>query len=323
MPCLESKRLESHMIKRFLPLVLMFAWIPAAMAFPPCPRAPIQQTPQTQVAATSGMPAWFQVSYFMDGAPYIVNELRAGKCRDRIPVPASNASNGIIAMTPNLSPINGVGTVVLPEFPTSAANGLHLPYRLDFTIDNAPLLNSGDWMDVAELNFARDRGLTASGWPLSSVYRVRKVQRGSGPIVQVIESRAHIEDDTGESVTTDSVVAEIPLTGAGGNTAIALRWTQHAQQPVVSEPDASAAPFYYVDSTMEVLGQIRQAMVGVKPNDVMYSTALPRQWCDALKMGLLDYNASIRGQPYGINFRVDVNKIELSVELPGNTLTAP
>jgi hypothetical protein len=311
------------MIKRIFPMVLLFAWAPAALAFPPCPRPPIQLSSQAEAVATPGTPAWFQISYFMDGAPYIVNELTAGKCRDRIAVPASNTSNGIILMTPNLSPIHGVGTVVLPEIPTSAVNNLNLSYRLDFTIDNAPLLNSGDWMDVAQLDFAQDRGLTASGWPLSSLYRVRKVQRLSRPIVQVIESRARVNDGTGESVTVDRVVAEIPLTAAGDNTPLALRWTQHAQQPSESKPSASTVPLYYVDSTMEVLGQIRQAVIGVKANDVIYSTALPRQWADALKMGLLDYNAPIGGLPYGGNFRVDVNSTELSVELPENTLAVP
>ncbi len=300
------------MIKRFFPLVLLFAWAQAALAFPPCPRFPIQQSSQAEAAATPGTPAWFQVSYFVDGAPYIVEELTAGKCRDRIAVPTSNTSNGIIALDPKYSPLNGIGTVVLPEFPTSAVNGLNLPYRLDFTIDNAPLLNSGDWMDVAELDFAQDRGLTARGWPLSSVYRVRKVQRGSVPIVQVIESRTRA--DTSKPGPVDSVVAEMPLTGVGGNTAIALRWTQHAERLLESEPNAPEAPLYFINSTLEVLGQLRQSMPDVKPNDVMYLTALPRQWADALKMGLLDYNAPIGGLPYGSNFRVDVNSIKLSVE---------
>ncbi len=308
------------MIKYFLPVALLSAWAPAALAFPPCPRAPIEQTPQTQTVVMPDTPAWFQVSYFMDGAPYIVNDVKAGKCRALMAVPASNASNGIIAMAPNLSPINGVGTVVLPEFPTRAADGLRLAYRLDFNIDNAPLLNSGDWMDVVELDFSQDRGLTASGWPLSGVYRVRKLQRRSGPVVLVIESRTRANDDTSKPMTADRVVADIPLTGVGGNTAIALRWTQHAQHPCQHEPDASAVSLYDVDSTMEVLGQIKPSVNGVKLNDVMYSTALPRQWADALKMGLLDYNAPIGGIPYGIDFRVALNRIEFSVELP---VTAP
>ncbi len=300
------------MIKRFLPLVLMFAWAPAALAFPPCPRAPIQQRPLSQsVSAFGDTPAWFQVSFYTQGAPYIVHELNVGKCRDRIAVPASNASNGIIALNPGLSPINGYGTVTLPEFPTIAVNGLNIPYRLDFTVDNAPLLNAGDWMDVAELDFAPDRGLTTGGWPLSSVYRVRKLQRRSATIVQVIESRA--TDDTSKPgpEPVERVVAEIPLTGTGGATPIALRWTQHALTPT----GESTTVIYNVDSTMEVLGRIRLSERGDQANDVIYTAVLPRQWADALKMGLLDYNAPIGGLAYGSNFRVDVNKIELSTEL--------
>ena len=153
------------MIKRLLPLVLMCAWTPAALAFPPCPRAPIQQLPLSQaVSAFGNTAAWFQFSYYTQGAPGIVE---AGKCRDRIAVPASNASNGIIGLNPGSSPINGYGTVTLPEFPTVAVAGLNISYRLDFTVDNAPLLNTGDWMDVAELDFSQDRGLTTSGWPLT------------------------------------------------------------------------------------------------------------------------------------------------------------
>ena len=136
------------------------------------------------------------------------------------------------------------------------------------------------------------------------MYRVRKIQRRTGAVVQVIEARAV----NGGNITTRlppvvSVVAEIPLTGINGKTAIALRWTQSAQMPT-GEFEPPAAPMYTIHSTMEVLGMSNPSTDSA--NVVMYTTTLPRQWAFALWGGLLDYNAPIGGQPYDSNFHVDI-----------------
>jgi hypothetical protein len=306
------------MIKRFLPLVLMLAWAPAALAFPPCKpgNSPLQLLPlgDVQPTAPGDTAAWFRAGYVMAGNQTIIDELKAstnpstGKCRDLMPIPGTNASTGVIGLNPGLSPINGYGIISLPELPTISTNGLNLQYTLDFTIDNAPLLNTGDWMDVGQLDFAQDRGLTTAGWPVSSVYRVRKIQRRTGTMIQVIEARG--STNTTKPAPIVSVVAELPLTGENGKTAIALRWTQYAQAPV-GELEAPTAPLYAINSTMEILGMGKQT-TGTA-NVVMYSVALPRQWADALSMGLLDYNAP-GGQPYSSGFRVVIDNTSMDAK---------
>lgn len=300
------------MIKRFLSLVLMLAWASPALAYPPC-KPPTAQT-LLEIWDLSGeqpnVAPWFLTSYTMSGDQNIINELRAGKCKDRMPVWTSNVSNGVNGLNPGLSSINGFGALSLPELPTIAIDHLNLRYRLDFKIDNAPLLNDGDWMDVAQLDFAPDRGLTSAGWPVSSVYRVRKIQRGIKTYVQVIEARAVNDgDNTSKPPPVVSVVAEIALTGANGKTPVALRWTQHAQAPLDAEPTVPTAPVYYVDSTMEVLGSQSGSTVDV----VIYSTALPRQWADTLSMGLLDYNVP-DASAYSSNFRVVNSDVVLDAQ---------
>jgi hypothetical protein len=299
------------MIKRFLPLVLMLAWASPALAYPPC-KPPTTQT-LLEIWDLSGaqpnVAPWFLTSYTMSGNQNIINELRAGKCKDRMPVWTSNVSNGVIGFNPGLSSINGFGALSLPELPTIAIDHLNLRYRLDFKIDNAPLLNTGDWMDVVQLDFAHDRGLTSEGWPESSVYRVRKIRRGINTYVQVIEARAVNDgDSTSKPPPVVSVIAEIPLTGANGKTAIALRWTQQAQP----ESDVNAAaPMNNVNSIMEVLW-LGQQTVG-PANTVLYSTMLPRQWADSLLSGLLDYNVP-DASAYSSNFRVVNNDVVLDAQ---------
>jgi hypothetical protein len=291
------------MIKRFLPLVLMFAWAPAALAgFPPCKPSSLEFFDlSAPPPAPSGVAPWFQGGYVIDDLLGIIESARAGKCKDRLPIPGPNASTGTMGLNPGLSPIRGYGILSLPVLPTIAINGLNLQYRYNFTIDNAPLLNTGDWMDVAQLDFAQDRG---QGWPISSVYRVRKVQRGASAIVQVIEARA-VNGGTNSTKVAPivSVVAEIPLTGVNGKTAIALRWTQLAQTPI-GEFEAPTAPMYTINSTMEVLGMSNPS--AGTADVVMYTTPLSRQWAFALWSGLLDYNAPLGGQPYNSNFYVDI-----------------
>jgi hypothetical protein len=302
------------MIKRLLPLMLMLAWAPTVLAFPPCKPSgsPLELLP---LGSAFSEALWFRAEYAMVGNQSIVDELKAsstpatGKCGDRVPVPTSNISTGIIQLSPRYSPISGYGVVSLPELPYVAIHGLNVQYKLDFTIDNAPLVNAGDWIDLAQLDFVRDRKDIGSKWQLSTVYRVRKIQRRTGTMVQVIESRA-INDGsyTGNPTSIDSIIAEIPLTGANGATPIALRWTQRAQTP--SDAEVPVAPIYSVAATMEVL-DLGKETTG-KANHMLFSTALSRQWADALSMGLLDYNVPNTSAYNTAYFRVESADVFLS-----------
>jgi hypothetical protein len=300
------------MMKRFLPLVLMLAWAPAALAYPPC--KPSNSPSPLVIWDLSGSPPdidpWFQTGYALYGDSTVVNVLRAGKCKDRMPVQASNVSNSMMGLNPGLSPVHGFGALALPELPMIASGDLNLRYRLDLNIDNAPLLNVGDWVDVAQLDFAYDRGLTSAGWPVSRVYRVRKIHRDMVSYVQVIEVRSALgSGSTEKPIPIVAVVAEIPLTGADGKTAIALRWTQSVQTP--GDGIQEDLRLNDVDSTIEVLW-LGQESVG-PANAVLYSATLPRQWADSLLTGLLDYNIPV-GSAYGSHFHVETSDLYLDAE---------
>lgn len=296
------------MIKRFFPLALLLVWAPQALAFPPCPIGPVELSPLGNTAQSSNaVDPWFQVSYVMVGNPDIIDQLKVvtderSKCKDLVPIPLGNTSDGAIMLSPAYAPSAGFGVISLPELPAIANDGLYLQYRLDFMIDNAALARTGDWIDVSQLEFAHDRKQTGK---VSAVYRVRKIQRGKGPAtVEVIESRTDIGPPYTKPPLFDHVVAEIPLMGDDGKTAIALRWTQHAQTAIDAEPVAPIL-LYAVDSVLEVLGP---------DNHVLYSTSLPRQWADTLSMGLLDYNVPSDAE-YGREFRLVNDYVELSAEL--------
>jgi hypothetical protein len=303
------------MIKRFLPLVLMLAWAPAALAFPPCPRdmelSPLGSTP----GATE---RWLQAEYVMWGNQETIDALRnplspKSKCKDRVPVPQGNISSGAIELSPSYAPSAGFGIVLLPELPAIAINHLRLEYRLDFMIDNAALARTGDWIDVVQLEFAHDRKQVGK---LSGVYRVRKIQRGKGPAtVEVIESHAPVGAPYTKPPLVDRVVAVIPLVGDDDKTAIALRWTQLAESPIQTGFQAGLEPLstmeYVIDSVLEVLGPGKE---DVGPaDDVLYSASLPRQWADTLSMGLLDYNVPT-DKDYGSEFRLMIDDPSLSAK---------
>jgi hypothetical protein len=299
------------MIKCYLPLALMLGWAPAALAFPPCPvdgvvhLSPLGSPP-------SAPELWFQAEYVMWGNQDVIDELKSandpktGKCKDRVPVPQVNVSDGIIELNPRYAPNAGFGIISLPELPGIAENRLRLDYRLDFTVENAALARTGDWIDFAQFEFAHDRKQTGLR---SAVYRVRKIQRGKGPAtVEVIESRVDIGPPYTKPPLADHVVAEIPLLGANGKTAVALRWTQFAQSPIETGFQAGLGPLtaieYNIDSVLEVFGP---------DNQLVYSTSLPRQWADALSMGLLDYNVP-SDKDYDSEFRLVIDDPSLSAK---------
>lgn len=303
------------MIERFFPLALLLLWSPAALAFPPCPTGPVELLPLDGAGrGSSTTEPWFQVGYAMVGNHDIIDGLRAvpderSKCRDQLSVPQANASGGAIQLSPAYAPSAGFGVLALPELAVLANDRLHLQYRLDFKIDNAPLARTGDWIDVTQLEFAHDRKQAGK---LSAVYRVRKIQRYKDlTTLQVIESRADDAPPGTKPALVDRVIAEVSLMGDSDKTAIALRWTQLAQTATDAEPVAPIL-MYSVDSVLEVLGPGKEA---VGPADyVLYATSLPRQWADALSMGLLDYNVP-SGKEYDSQFRLVIDDPQLSAEV--------
>lgn len=300
------------MIKRFLPLALMLAWAPATLAFPPCPGPDVSLSPLG--SPPGGTALWLKAEYVMWGNPDIIEQLRIpydpkSKCKDRLPVPDANISDGSIELSLSYADLAGFGIISLPKLPDVAINHLHLEYRLDFKIANSTLANAGDWIDLAQLEFAHDRKQAGK---LSAVYRVRKIQRGKGPAtIEVIESRADIGPPYTKPPLVDHVVAEIPLVGDNDETAIALRWTQLAESPIQTGLESLTTMEYIVDSILEVLGPGRET---AGPADsVLYSIPLPRQWADQLSMGLLDYNVPIV-KGYDSEFRLVVDDTLLSAK---------
>lgn len=299
------------MIKRYLPLALMLAWAPTALAFPPCSEPDVHISPLG--SPPDNVALWLQAEYVLWGDQDVIDELKSandpktGKCKDRVPVPQVNISDGTIALAPRYAPNAGFGIISLPELPSIAVNHLHLEYRLDFTVDNDALTRVGDWIDFAQFEFAHDRKQAGL---VSAVYRVRKIQRGKGPAtVEVIESLADIGPPYTKPPLFDRVVADIPLQSTGGKTAIALRWTQLATAPPESKPNASI-PIYDIDSVFEVLGPGKE--------NIVYTTSLPRQWANTLSMGLIDYNVPDDSQ-YGSDFRLVIDDPLLSA----NTFDRP
>lgn len=307
------------MIKRFFPLALLLAWAQAALAFPPCPIGPVELLPlDGSRRSSSTVEPWFQARYAMVGDHGIIGGLLAvsdgkSKCRDEeVPVPEVNISDGTIQLSPAYAPSAGFGVISLPELTVVAMNHLRLQYRLDFKIDNAALARTGDWIDVAQLEFAHDRKQAGKR---SAVYRVRKLQRSKDwTIVQVIESR--LAHPYSKQALIDRVVAEISLVGDSDKTAVALRWTQRAQNRIETDyqpaPEPPIAVEYNIDSVLEVLGPGKKT---VSPADyVLYTTSLPRQWADRLSMGLLDYNVP-NDKEYGSEFRLVIEDPKLSAEV--------
>ena len=275
-------------MRRVFPLAMLIAWAPAVLAFPPCPAIPLEiwpldglQAPATQNAAAH---LWHKSAYVFEGNPAVITQINrigvgqipgSGLCRvDSVQVSTGHTSAGLIHLQPTYAPSGGFGTVVLPELPVVAFDGLQVPYTLAFKIDNAPLAMIGGWIDVLQVDFLYS-GSTTSENP-SSVYRLRKRQPTAGPaILEVIESRVDPNGKVSNDVAlADRVVATIALQGSAGSTAVALRWTQHATMPAAYVSDRLR-----VDSILEILGPTGTT-----------SIALPNEWVNTFSMGLLDYN---------------------------------
>lgn len=275
-------------MRRVFSLAMLIAWAPAVLAFPPCPATPLEiwpldglQAPSTQNAAVH---LWHKSTYVLGGNPAVIAQINrigvgqipgSGLCEGAsLQVSTGHTSVGLINLQPTYAPSGGFGTVVLPEMPVVAFDGLQVPYTLAFKIDNAPLAMIEGWVDVLQMDFLYSDA-TTSAIP-SSLYRLRKRQPTAGPaVLELIESRVDPNGKgSGDLALADRVVATIALQGSAGSTAVALRWTQHATMPTAYVSDRLR-----VDSVLQIIGPTGTT-----------SIALPNEWVSTFSMGLLDYN---------------------------------
>jgi hypothetical protein len=279
---------NNMMMRQVFSVAMLIAWAPVALAFPPCPLAPLEMSPMGGSAGHSvqniSVDPWHKSTYLLVGQASVIAQIddapdgdipASGACRaDSINVVNNHTSAGIINLKPAHASPGGFGTIVLPEMPAVAFDGLQVPYTLGFKIDNAPLAMIEGWVDVLQMDFLYSDA-TTSAKP-SSVYRLRKRQPTAGPaVLELIESRVDPNGKGSDDLAlADRVVATIALQGSAGSTAIALRWTQHATMPTAYVSDRLR-----VDSILEILGPTGTT-----------SISLPNEWVSTFSMGLLDYN---------------------------------
>ncbi len=303
------------MSKPVFAVALLFACIPTAFAFPPCPQQPVQLLPVESEEGPDSA-AWFHAVYALVGNALVdaseggegvesSTNPGTGVCRGiaELPVPESNLSTGILQLAPAFAPNASFGVVALPELPFVAVDGLNLQYRLQFDIENASLAGQDDWFDIVELDFTPSGTANAKlPRPLSSVYRVRKTQVGAEqPRIEVIESRVPPGGIDSKPIPVDLVVAAIPLRKHAATTTITLRWTQHAVALPSGGNDAGMVT-YSIDSVLEVLAP---------DQSVLYTATLPSQWANTFAMGMLDYNV-LGISEYEKEFRLRMDGMSLS-----------
>lgn len=302
--------MDNNMMMRYVfSVAMLIAWAPVALAFPPCPLAPLEVSPMGGSAGHSvqniSIHPWHKSTYLLVGQASVIAQIDdapeghipdSGACRaDSVNVVTNHTSAGLINLKPVHASSGGFGTVILPEMPAVAFDGLQVPYTLAFKIDNAPLAMIGGWVDVVQVDFLYSGSTTAE--KPSSVYRLRKRQPIAGPaILEVIESRVDPNGKMSDDLAlADRIVATIALQGSTGSTALALRWAQHATMPAGYLSDRLR-----VDSILEIIGPTGTT-----------SIVLPNEWVSTFSMGMLDYN--IR--------KMDGSPLEIAVHFSDMTLS--
>ncbi len=288
-----------------LPLLLIAAWSPLALAFPPCPLEPVDLDPFGPEVVDGSLrttASWFQGYYALVGDPEVVALIApahhaptTGKCRDRdaLPVPADHSDPGSIGLSPSYAPRSGFGIVALPDLRT-LRHDLKLVYTLEFHVDNDPLAAIGDWFDVAELRFHWQAEATKPEDEVSAVYRVRKRQDRVGtPTVEIIEVRSE-QYGIGlrPPAPVQRTVAAFPMEAGKPNTRVLLRWGQtrsFAGEPEFGLlPPEGAAGFLTGDADPS---SVHAWLDFINPQGrAVDSIDLPGQWASELAMGLLNYN---------------------------------
>ncbi len=305
---------ENLMLKRILPLALLAVWAPAAFAFPPCPQEPVDLIPIDGLSTGSGPTAasatpWFQGWYALVGDQTIIDGIKpimrvgsapySGKCRDRdvLPVLDAHLGNDAVDISPAYAPRSGFGVIALPDLRTVGVE-TNVRYILDFTIDNTPLAEAGEWFDVAELRFqwqqaSADVGARAT----STLYRIRKRQIDKeSQVIEMIEARAaYWGGPYARPPIYQRVLLSMPIHADKPGTQVSLRWSQSARradQDTIPQPPEmetmTALPLeeplpawtMQVDAAIEIFDETGKKIGGI---------ALPQQWASELSMGLLNY----------------------------------
>lgn len=327
------------MYKRCLPLALALAlaWAPNAYAFPPCPREPIVLTSLDESGEVpTNVPHWYKGQYGLVGNPLVIGGLarwtaedealdsspspKNGKCHDRLPIPGDNVGSGSISLTPTYPDGAGFGIVALPDLRYNTASGLRLRYTLGFSVDNLRLVEAGEWLDIAQVEF-RWNEIDDQKDPaaISTMYRVRKTQLEKDRLaIEVIEVRTPYIATGSRPPVFERVVATIPVAEDTSATPIALRWSQVATTPkdggdVLSGNDIIIGPPIItkndVSSHLEVIGP---------DNRVLYGIPLPGQWANSLSMGLLNYNIG-KASDYSGRYGAEMMGTSLCAETMGES----
>jgi hypothetical protein len=266
----------------------LVAWSPDALAFPPCPRLPLTLQPSTSIPEFSqAPPPWFLATYAIVETAHSAGLPGSGVCTDRAMPTANRRSDSESNGVPVYAPSSRFGVIALPEFPAVAVAGLRVEYGLQFTADAAPLPTTGDWFDLAQLEFLTSKDSGAPGGSQPAVYyRIRKHQTERGQtLIEVIEARASGESAYVETTRSTAVVARVVQDAelAPAGSIVHLRWTQAVRPntPQLSDPALGAR--WIIDTTVEVIGPNGQAL---------YRQVLPGKWANGLSIGALDYNVA-------------------------------
>ncbi|MFZ5636336.1 MAG: hypothetical protein ACOY82_07070 [Pseudomonadota bacterium] len=329
-------------MKRVLPLLLLAAWAPAALAFPPCPIEPVDLVPIDGgggEATTTAASVWYRGHYALVGDPRIIDQIKpelrstdngdlpkSGKCRDRDALPVLDGYSGdaTVDLSPRYAPASGFGIVGLPDLRIGDGNTV-MSYTLSFDIVNNRLEEHGDWFDVAQLQFQWTAGLTEKGNGIvSAIYRVRVHQADKeSAIVDVIEARSlHAPvDDTIRPVTVQRVVASIQVASTDPSTPIVLRWEQ-AKKPSYFEGGVGlpTAPTESTESTATVGfdgGPVTPTTDVDSSLEILDGSLkvlgridLPGQWASELSMGLLNYHV-VSATGYAARDAIVLERMEL------------
>ncbi|GAA4797365.1 hypothetical protein [Lysobacter hankyongensis] len=343
-----------------LALMLALAWVPTAYAFPPCPREPLELVPLdgSNPTASTGAPHWYKGFHALVGNPVVIGGLARwtadddsqaspfpdsptnGKCHDRLPIPGDNAASGSVSLTPSYPDGAGFGVVALPDLRYNTEQDLGVRYTLAFTVDDQAMIEAGEWLDIAQLEF-RWNAIDDIKDPdaVSAMYRIRKAQPEKDRLVlEVIETRVPYIASGQRPPVFEHVVATIPVQQGGNATRVGLRWAQVVGDPVEPVGDIDPKGFgeislpvgpdpettssggaiiigppivtrHEVSSVLEVIGP---------GNRVVYRIALPQQWANSLSMGLLDYNIG-KESDYGNRFGAEMIDTALCAETTGTT----
>lgn len=298
--------------------LVLLALAAPAHAFPPCPEKSLTLVPLNGTASQlhKNAPPWFVAVYALEGHPQMRAAIwphgDSGKCkpRDDLPVLGNHPGASHLNATPSRAPYSGYGLVGLPDIRQDNP-GQTLRHTLGFTVDTRPLVQAGDWFDLAELELSWTNPITSvDHHGIATLYRVRKHLTTDGRSeLQVIESRrAHPDEPGNPARVYEQIVAHITLSQGQAGAPIGLRWSQVARTvegdgftpdpyviasvgPSGTTDDTASTkgsgtiestppPPPTVDTLIEVLGANAQ---------VLYQRQFHDQWTSTLSMGLLDY----------------------------------